>query len=60
MSVPPPNQPTNQQTSQPTAGYRLEPSEVEVLISEVAPGGGGTMSQSQFIASQVRTFTLYY
>lgn len=34
-------------------GYRLDPSEVELLLREVAGTGGG-LSQSQFIASQVR------
>ena len=36
-------------------GYRLEPSEVAALLQEVAVSSGpqGTLTQSQFIASQV-------
>lgn len=34
-------------------GYRLEPSEVEVLLREVGMGPDNQISQSTFLASQV-------
>ena len=37
----------------PATGYRLEPSEVAMLLDKVAVGSRDSLSQAQFIASQV-------